>query len=161
MVRIMHEWIKPLITRGRGNAKVLILSKLSDEPKLAYEIYIALKEEGFPIAISTLYTVLKELEKEGLAKVIEENMNKRYVITEKGKEYLNRPENLSILRKYEENINRLRMFEKIGLTEFMKTLKELFYNVDRLSEEKLEKLMKIIKNTDREIRDIMYSLYTE
>ncbi len=157
----MYEWIKPLVSRGRGNVKVLILSKLSDEPKLAYEIYTSLKEEGFPIAISTLYTVLKELEKDGLAKVIEDSTNKKYVITEKGKEFLNKPENLAVLRRYEENINRLRIFEKVGLVELLKTLKELFYSVDRLNEEKLERLAELIKGTDREIRTIMYSIYSE
>ncbi len=157
----MHEWIKPLISRGRGNAKVLILSKLSDEPKLAYEIYTSLKEEGFPIAISTLYTVLKELEKEGLAKVIEDSTNKKYVITERGKEFLNKPENLAVLRRYEENINRLKIFEKVGLVELLRTLKELFYSVDRLNEEKLEELAKLIRGTDHEIRTIMYSIYSE
>ncbi len=157
----MHEWIKPLVSRGRGNVKVLILSKLSEEPKLAYEIYTSLKEEGFPIAISTLYTVLKELEKDGLAKVIEDSTNKKYIITEKGKEFLNKPENLAILRRYEENINRLRIFEKVGLVELLKTLKELFYSVDRLNEEKLERLAELIKGTDREIRTIMYSIYSE
>ena len=157
----MHEWIKPLISRGRGNVKVLILSKLSDEPKLAYEIYTSLKEEGFPIAISTLYTVLKELEKEELTKVIEDSTNKKYIITEKGKEFLNKPENLAVLRRYEENINRLRIFEKVGLLELLKTLKELFYSVDRLNEEKLERLAELIRGTDREIRTIMYSIYSE
>ena len=122
----MHEWLKPLLSKGRGNAKVLVLSKLGEKPKLAYEVYTSLKEEGFPMAISTLYTVLKELEKEGLVKVIVDDTNKRYVITEKGKEFLNKPENLTILRRYEENIRRLKMFEESGMVEFLKTLKELF-----------------------------------
>lgn len=92
----------------RGTLILLVLNQLK-EPKYGYHLVKELQDHGIPIEANTLYPLMRRLESQGLLKsewdTGEAKPRKYYVITENGREVLQRARENWF--SFSENVNQL------------------------------------------------------
>ncbi|SEV84321.1 transcriptional regulator, PadR family [Thermococcus thioreducens] len=135
--------------------KVLILNLLR-EPKHGYGIMSELERlYGIRLSAGTVYPILSSLRRSGLIKVAGTGARDRkaYVITEKGRKYLE--EHTGELEEAKRRMRAYRVFLELGGDELKAAFRELFESVDELTEEQKTKIRKLLTGCARELRLIL------
>ncbi|NJD99866.1 PadR family transcriptional regulator [Thermococcus sp. LS1] len=139
----------------RGYMKILILDLLK-EPKHGYGIMTELEERyGIKLSAGTVYPILSSLKRNGLIEVAETGMRdkKSYVITEKGLAYLGEHE--EELAEIKTRMRAYRAFLELGGDELRTAFRELFRNIEDLSEEQRAKLRELFQDCAKRIRLVL------
>ena len=152
MIDSLEDFFEMIDLKARGMAELVVLNELT-EPKSAYETYSALSEKGIPIGISTLYTSLKELENKGFIKPLGEGRGRKYVITEKGKQYLKERE--KELEKINRGIRRLKIVKSMGALQLIDLVRDLFKVADELTPEERAEISKALTEAISKVRPII------
>ncbi len=144
--------------RYREDLRILILDMLSKSPKHAYALMTELEDLfGFRPPTSIIYPLLRSLYREGLVKFSEESKGGRklkiYQLTDSGYYYLER--NRGLLEKAMNHAYKHRLLREVGVSRIFNVLHELHENIDRLSNEQLEEVRRIITFFERDLRNII------
>jgi len=154
MITSMDEFFELLELKARGMTELLVLSEF-ERPKSAYEALSSLREKGVPIGISTLYTMIKELEEKGLIEGDGKNRGRKYKITDEGVEVLE--ERKEELEKIKRGIKKFDIMKRIGAFEIFEMLRELFKRADELTPEERVEVAKVLMETMMKIKPILAS----
>ena len=117
---------------AKDSLKLLILKAVEEGKAQAQEVIEYLREGGLEVAQSTVYTALKELEKEGLLRA-EGTRNKRYELTEEGRRTI--AENSAVISKFKEFSKRAKIMKVLGIKSLLEAIADLVKVVDELSPE--------------------------
>ncbi len=139
----------------RGALKLVVLDLLR-EPKHGYGIMTEMEKlYGVKLSAGTVYPILASLRRSGLIEVAErgERERKSYVITEKGLRYLE--EHREELEDVKSKMRAYRLFLELGGEELKEAFRELFRNVEGLSEEQRREIREAFLDCARRIRLIL------
>lgn len=123
--------------------KLLVLEAARDKGFYGYSLLKSIRvETGLPVNPGILYTLLKQMVREGLLSVEENKVygrrRKIFKLTEKGARYLNENrEKLEEARKY---LSKLRLAKKIGVLELIGWLLKLIDRLDELEPRQLREI---------------------
>ncbi len=132
---MFREMLLKLIEEGRGDAQDIILY---------------FKKYGLEIPQSTVYSTLKELEKEGLI-ASKGTRNKKYELTEKGLEYIKSQKDK--VEALERALNKLRTMNAMGVKDLLKALAELFEVIEELEPEEKARIAVALGAATTSIRE--------
>ncbi len=140
--------------RVRGYVMLKILDLLSREPMHGYAIMKKLEEDlGFTLSPGMLYPVLREMLELGFVVTAgSEGGGRRvitYEVTQHGREFLER--HRGDLELFEGKIRRVRYCK---LTELFTRLRYVLKNIDRLSDDDLERLRRAVSSFLEETRGL-------
>lgn len=138
--------------------RLLIIKILSSREAHGYAIIKELEKLlGYRVSSGVVYPHLKRLLREGIIDALEvyrgNKKIKIYRLTEKGRQYVET--HMKDIEEAYQVARRLRKFFNIGGRELVQVLKKLFENIDKLSEEDLMKIRDILKETSKEIENII------
>uniref|UniRef100_A0A7J2U390 PadR family transcriptional regulator n=1 Tax=Ignisphaera aggregans TaxID=334771 RepID=A0A7J2U390_9CREN len=138
----------------RDYVMLKILELLSKENMHGYRIMKEL-EKLFDVRLSpgVIYPILRNMVDMGLISASEPSTGGRrvvvYEITQEGREYLE--SNRRALESFDKKFSRLK---ECGLIEFMKRVGEVMRNIDRFSDEDVDKLRRSVENFLKEISSL-------
>ncbi|RLG79355.1 MAG: hypothetical protein DRO13_06135 [Thermoprotei archaeon] len=131
-----------------------VLDMLSKEPMHGYGIMKRLEEEyGYKLSPGLIYPILRRIIDMGFAVANETSVGGKkvvvYEITQEGREFLEKNRKyLELFEKKSRRIKECKLHELIG------RLKAVFMNIDKLSEEDVEKLKKAVERFLGDISDL-------
>jgi len=131
-----------------------VLDMLSKEPMHGYGIMKRLEEEyGYKLSPGLIYPILRRIIDMGFAVANETSVGGKkvvvYEITQDGREFLEKNRKyLELFEKKSRRIKECKLHELIG------RLKAVFMNIDKLSEEDVEKLKKAVERFLGDISDL-------
>ncbi|NPA99775.1 MAG: PadR family transcriptional regulator [Crenarchaeota archaeon] len=138
--------------------RLLILKILSNREAHGYAIIKELEKLlGYRVSSGVVYPHLKRLVREEIIEAIEiyrgNKKIKIYRLTERGRRYVE--DHIKDIEEAYQIARRLRKFFNIGGRELVQVLKKLFENIEKLSEEDLSKIRDILRETSRQIENIV------
>ena len=117
--------------------KELVLKLVSEGLDDVQDILAYFKNYGIEVPQSTAYSALKELEREGLL-VSKGVRNKKYELTEEGRKFLESKRRE--LERLESSMNKLKIFNTVGVKDLLRAIGELFGIVEKLTPEERAEL---------------------
>lgn len=142
----------------RGIAKAYVLKLLSNGPLHGYGIMKKLRDTlGFAPSPGHIYMLLRRLEKEGLVCVETPAVSGRrirvYRLTDKGKRFLE--DNRVLVDLAEQYVERLRKAKDIGLHKVLKVVRDVFYSIDALTNDKVDLLRRAVDDFIKRVEDVL------
>jgi len=143
-----------LWNRVRDFVMLKVLDMLSREPMHGYGIMKRLEDEyGYRLSPGLIYPILRRIINMGFAVASKSTVSGKkvvvYEITQEGREFLER--NRKDLELFERKSKRIK---ECRLHELMERLKAVFMNIDKLSDEDVERLRKAVDKFLEDIRGL-------
>ncbi len=145
------QWLEEL-EGVKTDMKLMVLRAVQEGKEQAQTIYEYIKQLGVPAALSTVYSSLKELEREGLIKG-EGTRNKRYSLTEKGRKYLE--EHKEEVERLEHKAKKFKILKALGFPNLLDALSDLMKIVEELSPEERAEIAVAIGNAAVTVKKIV------
>ena len=146
------ETIVDLEKMARETLRELLLKLIEEGKGDAQEIISYLRSFGFDIPQSTVYSALKDLEREGLI-VGEGSRNKKYELTEKGRKLLESERKK--VEGLERSLRKVRIMNAMGVKDLLKALAELLDVVEELTPEERAKVTVAVGAATTSVREAL------
>ncbi|MDD4923753.1 MAG: PadR family transcriptional regulator [Dehalococcoidales bacterium] len=145
----------------KGNLKYVILDLIKDKPRHGYDIIRELEEQShgfYKPSPGVIYPTLQMLEEMGYAKSSEQEGKKIYNITEEGLKFLcdrsNIADGVRTRMKHRWNFKNAGKMAMI-MKEIRDLEKSIGQSIDRLDEDKMERIRQILAVTCEEIDSVI------
>jgi len=131
-----------------------VLDMVSREPMHGYRIMKEIEKEiGIRLSPGVLYPILRSMVDMGLLSAYEASVGGKrvvvYEVAQDGREYLEK--HRERLRMYD---TRIEKFRRSGLAELFKRVKEIVRNIDKLSDEDVERVRRAVELFLNEVKSV-------